>query len=137
MNSIEIADQLESAGFDKKQAKAIVLAFDQSLAGDVATRSDIVELRSDNEKLRSDMDRKIDAVQFDLEKKIDAVQFDLEKKSDAVQFDLEKKIDAVQFDLDKRILQQTTRYVWVMVTGVSVLSTLIGVLFTITRLFPN
>ena len=107
MNSIEIADQLESAGFDKKQAKAIVLAFDQSLAGDVATRSDIVELRSD-------MDRKIDALQFDLE----------------------KKIDAVRFDLEKRIIQQTTRHVWVTVTGFSVVVTLVGVLFTITRLFP-
>ena len=114
MNSIEIADQLESAGFDKKQAKAIVLAFDQSLAGDVATRSDIVELRSDIVELRSDMDRKIDAVQFDLE----------------------KKIDAVRFDLEKRIIQQTTRHVWVTVTGISVLATLMGVFFTIIRFFP-
>ena len=108
LNSIEIADQLESAGFDKKQAKAIVLAFDQSLAGDVATRSDIVELRSD-------IDRKIDAVQFDLE----------------------KKSDAVRFDLEKRIIQQTTRHVWVTVTGISVLATLMGVFFYYHQIFPD
>ena len=87
-----------------------MLAFDQSLAGDVATRSDIVELRSDMEKRRSDMDRKIDAVQFDLE----------------------KKIDAVRPDLEKILRQLTIRHIWVTIIGVSVVVTLVGVLFNIT-----
>ena len=60
-DTLRIAQALRDAGFDNGQAEAVVAAIQQSLGEQVATKSDISDLRGDMrtgmEKLRADMYR--------------------------------------------------------------------------------
>ena len=58
-DTLRIANALKDAGFDDEQAKAIVVAIQDSLGDNVATRSDLSELatRVDLAELRADMHR--------------------------------------------------------------------------------
>ena len=58
-DTLRIANALKDAGFNDEQAKAIVVAIQDSLGDNVATRSDLSELatRVDLAELRADMHR--------------------------------------------------------------------------------
>ncbi len=43
----DAAEDLEAAGFESKQAKAIVLVVDKSLTGGVATKADLAEVKAE------------------------------------------------------------------------------------------
>ncbi len=61
IDTLRMAQALKEAGFDDRQSETIVTVIRQSMGENVATKSDVVELRgelkTDIEKLRADLYR--------------------------------------------------------------------------------
>ena len=68
-DTLAVATELKDAGFSPNQAEALARAWSHVASGDLATKSDLIGVKSELEK-------QIAGVKSDLEKKIDAVHSD-------------------------------------------------------------
>ena len=73
-DTLAVANELKQAGFSQEQAEALAHAWGHVASGDLATKSDLLGVKSDLEKqivsLRSDLKEEISTVKSDLEKQI-------------------------------------------------------------------
>jgi hypothetical protein len=76
MDAIEIVRDLESAGFDRRQAEAIAGAVDKATTGPsarLATKDDISQLRTEIAAFRTELRAEIAAVRTELHRELGAL----------------------------------------------------------------
>ncbi|MCL5285396.1 MAG: CCDC90 family protein [Nitrospirae bacterium] len=86
-DTLAVATELKEAGFPPEQAEALARAWSHVASGELATKSDLVGVKSD-------LERQIAGVKSDLEKQIAVVRTEMMQ----IKSELEKKIDAVHSD---------------------------------------
>ena len=92
---------LTASGFTEAQAEALADEQAHLLDSNLATKSDIRELRSEIRGAKSELELSIEQVRSDLEVKIEQVKGDLEVKIEQVKGDLEVKIEGVRSEVQK------------------------------------
>ena len=109
------------AGFDDKQAEAVVTTMADVMSQNFATKADHLALKSDMEqtieKVRTDLEQTIEKVRTDLEQTIEKVRIDLEQSIEKLRRDMEQSISS----LERRIavkFETLYRHLWVMGIGI-------------------
>ena len=97
-DTLAVATELKDAGFPPEQAEALARAWSHVASGDLATKSDLIGVKSELEKQIAGVKSDLVGVEASLKQDIAGVRTDLEKQIAGVKSDLEKKIDAVHSD---------------------------------------
>ena len=102
-DTLKAAKQLGEAGFEPKQAEALVSTFAGELNDTLATKEDIEQVE---ERLNTKIDTSVAALNTKIDTSVAALQKDvkaLDAKIDAVEERLDAKIDAVEERLSTKI----------------------------------
>ena len=76
IDTLTLKTDLLDGGMPEPQAAAIVRALANADVGQLATKADIADVRTEIEALRSEMNAKIEALRADLNMKIEALRGD-------------------------------------------------------------
>ena len=102
-DTLKASRRLRDAGFEEKQADALVNAFAEDIGANLATKDDIILLRKDMTgeiaALRKDMTGEIAAVRKDMTGEIAAVRKDMTGEIAAVRKDMTGEIAAVRQEM--------------------------------------
>ena len=104
----------EQAGFNDKQAEAVVTTMNDVMSQNFATKADHLVLKSD-------LEQSIDKVRTDLEQSIDKVRTDLEQSIEKLRTDIERSIEKLRTDLEQKIadkFEELYRHLWMMGIGI-------------------
>src|SRR5919197_3787845 len=100
IDTLEYVKRLEAAGVDRKQAEAQAAAMRDTLAPQLATKSDIDRFR---EATKSDIDRLREATKVDIDRLKEATKADL----DTAVVRLEAKIDGLRSQFEMALGKHT------------------------------
>lgn len=76
-DTLSVATELKQAGFSPEQAEALARAWSHVASGDLATKADVMAVKLDLEKTRSELKEEISSVRAELKEDIAAVRADL------------------------------------------------------------
>ncbi|WP_074013757.1 DUF1640 domain-containing protein [Candidatus Sodalis sp. SoCistrobi] len=128
-DTLQASEELETAGISREQARAISLVVRKSHeVADVATKTDIVEVKRDISDVRKDLTAQITDVRKDMEarfEKTDAQIADVRKDLSAEIADVRKDM-ANRFD--KLGLQMTVRMGGMLIAAVGLMTAILKVL---------
>ena len=128
-DTLKAAKSLQDAGFETRQAEAVVGMVTYALSEGLATKEDVRDLKSSLQSNIDALDVKIDA----LDVRIEADMRDLKSSVKADMRDLQSSIDALEVKIDnglKNVIQKLT----ILLGGIVIGSiTLLGAL---SRVFP-
>ena len=103
-DTLKMARKLEAAGFPGAQAAGAAEAMAEAMAGaELATKADVLGVKSDLQTVKTDLERTMLQTRHDLEHAIGKTRQDLEHAIGKTRQDLENKIDRVESKLESKI----------------------------------
>ena len=103
-DTLKMARKLEAAGFPGAQAAGAAEAMAEAMAGaELATKADVLGVKSDLQTVKTDLERTMLQTRHDLEHAIGKTRQDLENKIDRVESKLESKIELLRRDMTIRL----------------------------------
>jgi hypothetical protein len=96
-DTLAVATELKQAGFPPEQAEALARAWSHVASSDLATKADLLGVKSD-------LEQKISGVKSDLEQKISGVKSDLEKEIGDLRSDMKTLRWMIGFSLGLLVL---------------------------------
>ena len=77
-DTLKASRRLRDAGFEEKQADALVYAFAEDIGANLATKADIALLKGDIALLRRDMDSGFESLRKDMDSGFESLRKDME-----------------------------------------------------------
>jgi ribosomal protein L29 len=132
IDTLKVAKRLREAGFSDPQAEAVVATVQEAAEGaDLATRSDLAELRSeikfDLAELRAELKAELAELRVELRAEIAAVRAEMR----ALELRFEAKLEALKADILNRIFGLILGAVVVNVVAV------VGAMFGVAKLLGH
>jgi len=139
---LENINDLESVGFDHKQAKVLTKIIEQSHVDSHESLKEFIrsELDSKINGLRNDLNSRINGLHNDLDSKIDGLCNDLDSKVGGLRNDLDSKVGGLRNDLMSEIkdlkvyIAESQKDLLIKLFGIIVGT--VGLAVTILKLFP-
>ena len=88
-DTLKASRRLRDAGFEEKQANALVYAFAEDIGANLATKDDIALLKGDIALLRRDMDSGFESLRKDMTAEIESLRKDMTSENAALRQDME------------------------------------------------
>ena len=88
-DTLKASRRLRDAGFEEKQADALVNAFAEDIGANLATKDDIALLKGDIALLRRDMDSGFESLRKDMTGEIESLRKDMTAGNAALRQDME------------------------------------------------
>ena len=88
-DTLKASRRLRDAGFEEKQANALVYAFAEDIGANLATKDDIALLKGDIALLRRDMDSGFESLRKDMTGEIESLRKDMTAGNAALRQDME------------------------------------------------
>jgi len=88
-DTLKASRRLRDAGFEEKQANALVYAFAEDIGANLATKDDIALLKGDIALLRKDMDSGFESLRKDMTAEIESLRKDMTSENAALRQDME------------------------------------------------
>jgi hypothetical protein len=98
-DTLTFSSNLQEAGMDEKQAKALATGLYNSqdrIIDNLATKQDVELVKKDLEVVKQELDSKVDMVKKDLESKMDKLDAKFDSKIDK----LDSKVDLIRKDME-------------------------------------
>jgi DNA repair exonuclease SbcCD ATPase subunit len=109
VNTLEYVEDLEQAGVQSAQARAMAKALDKVLVAHLATKTDVAEAKSDLEIRIGEVRTELAETRSELKTEIGAVRSELKTEIGAVRSELKTEIGAVRSELKTDIADVNTR----------------------------
>ena len=87
-DTLKASRRLRDAGFEEKQANALVYAFAEDIGANLATKDDIALLKGDIALLRKDMDSGFESLRKDMTGEIESLRKDMTGGNAALRQDM-------------------------------------------------
>ena len=88
-DTLKASRRLRDAGFEEKQANALVYAFAEDIGANLATKDDIALLKGDIALLRRDMDSGFESLRKDMTTEIESLRKDMTSENAALRQDMD------------------------------------------------
>ena len=98
-DTLKASRRLRDAGFEEKQANALVYAFAEDIGANLATKDDIALLKGDIALLRKDMDSGFESLRKDMTAEIRSLRKDMTSENAALRQDMTGQIESLRKDM--------------------------------------
>ena len=109
-DTLRAMESLRDSGFEESQARAVVDTFKDAVAGSVATKADLQEVKSELQEVKAELQAEIQEVRTGLEASIASLRSDVEASIASLRGEVETSI--------ARLEARTQRFMFGMALGI-------------------
>ena len=102
-DTLKASRRLRDAGFEEKQANALVYAFAEDIGANLATKDDIALLKGDIALLRKDMDSGFESLRKDMTSGFESLRKDMTGEIESLRKDMTSENAALRQDMTGQI----------------------------------
>ena len=124
-DTLRATDTLTAAGLPEEQARAIVTMVGSVLGGQIATRTDVTELKSETGNMRAELKAEIDNLRAELKAEIAGVRAEMKSEIAGVRAEMKSEIAGVRAEIAASAATLTWRMVAVQAATVAAVAVLL------------
>ena len=120
-DTLRAMESLRDSGFEESQARAVVDTFKDAVAGSVATKADLQEVKSELQEVKAELQAEIQEVRTGLEASIASLRSDVEASIAGLRGEVEASIAGLRGEMETSIARleaRTQRFMFGMALGI-------------------
>ena len=120
-DTLRAMESLRDSGFEESQARAVVDTFKDAVAGSVATKADLQEVKTELQEVKAELQAEIQEVRTGLEASIASLRSDVEASIAGLRGEVEASIAGLRGEVETSIARleaRTQRFMFGMALGI-------------------